>query len=170
MIVPTGLDEDYGDGSGYAARSRRRSRGYRDPFLQRWLFSRRILIIVGVLVLAGIGWWVIDGQYFTVPTVAGLSTSSARADPSAGLVVVSGPAKYSNTVPAGEVIRTDPTAGTRVTHGGKITLISSLGPVLITVPSVTGQPVAQADQALKAAGPYPAQPPCSLPPPSRRAS
>ena len=159
MIVPTGLDEDYGDGSGYAPRSRRRSRGYRDPFLQRWLFSRRILIIVGVIVLAAIGWWVTDGQYFTVPPVVGLSTSSARAElSSAGLVAVSGTARYSNTVPAGEVIRTDPTAGTRVTHGGKITLISSLGPVLITVPSVTGQPVAQADQALKAAGLTPAQP------------
>jgi beta-lactam-binding protein with PASTA domain len=159
MIVPTGLDEDYGDASGYAARSRRRSRGYRDPFLQRWLFSRRILIIVGILVLAAIGWWVTDGQYFTVPPVVGLSTSSARAElSSAGLAVVSGTARYSNTVPAGDVIRTDPTAGTRVTHGGKITLISSLGPVLISVPSVTGQPVAQADQALKAAGLTPAQP------------
>ena len=159
MIVPTGLDADYGDGSGYAARSRRQSRGYRDPFLQRWLFSRRILIIVGILVLAAIGWWVTDGQYFTVPPVTGLSASSARTElSSAGLVVVSGTARYSNTVPAGDVLRTDPTAGTRVTHGSKITLISSLGPVLISVPSVTGQPVAQADQALKAAGLTPAQP------------
>jgi eukaryotic-like serine/threonine-protein kinase len=158
MIVPTGLDGDYGHGSDYPARSRRRARGYRDPFLQRWLFSRRILIIVAVLLLAGIGWWVTDGQYFTVPAVAGLSTSSARAELSSAGLVVSGTARNSNTVPAGDVIRTDPTAGTRVTHGGKVTLISSLGPVLITVPSVTGQPVAQADQALTAAGLTPAQP------------
>ncbi len=157
MIVPTGLDNAYGDGSGYAATSRR-SRGYRDPFLQRWLFSRRILIIVAVLLLAGIAWWVTDGRYFTVPVVAGMSTSNARADLSGAGLVVSGTARYSNTVPAGEVIGTDPTAGTRTTHGGKITLISSLGPVLISVPSVTGQPLAQADQALKAAGLTPAQP------------
>jgi eukaryotic-like serine/threonine-protein kinase len=158
MIVPTGPDDDYGGGGGYSARSPRRSRGYRDPFLQRWLFSRRILIIVGVLLLAGIGWWVTDGQYFTVPAVAGLSASSARAELSSAGLVVSGAARYSNTVPAGEVIRTDPTAGTRVTHGGKITLISSLGPVLITVPPVTGQLVAQASQALTAAGLTPAHP------------
>jgi eukaryotic-like serine/threonine-protein kinase len=158
MIVPTGLDDDYGDGGGSAPRARRRARGYRDPFLQRWLFSRRILIIVAVLLLAGIAWWVTDGRYFTVPAVAGLSASSARAELSSAGLVVSGTARYSNTVPAGEVIRTDPTAGTRVTHGGKITLISSLGPVLITVPPVTGQPVAQADQALTAAGLTPAQP------------
>ena len=159
MIVPTGLD-DYAGGSGHAARSpRRRARGYRDPFLQRWLFSRRILIVLGVLLLVGIIWWETDGQYFSMPGVDGMTTSAARADLSgAGLVVTSGTARYSDTVPAGDVITTDPAAGTRVTHGGKVILISSLGPVLVTVPSVTGQSLAAADQALTAAGLIPAKP------------
>jgi eukaryotic-like serine/threonine-protein kinase len=160
MIVPTGPDEDYADGSGHGARTRpRRSRGYRDPFLQRWLFSRRILIILGVLVLAGIVWWTTAGQYFTVPRVAGMVTSTARADLSnAGLVVVSGTARHSNTVPAGDVISTNPAAGARIRHGGTVILISSLGAVQVKVPSVTGQSVAQADHALKAAGLTPAKP------------
>jgi eukaryotic-like serine/threonine-protein kinase len=160
MIVPTGPDDDYAEESGYAARARRRrSRGYRDPFLQRWLFSRRILIVLGVVVLAAIAWWVAEGQYFPVPTVAGMTTSTARADLSnAGLVVVYGPARHSNTVHAGDIISTDPAAGARITHGGKVTLFSSLGPVLVSVPPVTGQPLTQADHALKAAGLIPAQP------------
>ncbi len=160
MIVPTGVDDDYADGGRYAARaSRRRSRGYRDPFLQRWLFSRRILIVLGVLVLAGIAWWLSAGQYLAVPNVARMTVSAARADLSnAGLVVVSGPSRHSDSVPAGEVIRTDPAAGARITHGGKVTLISSLGPVMVKMPSVTGEPIDQADQALKAAGLIPAQP------------
>ncbi len=160
MIVPTGMEDDYAGGSGYAARPRRqRSRGYRDPFLQRWLFSRRILIVLGVVVLAAVAWWLSEGQYFPVPPVGGMSISAARTDLSnAGLVVVSGVARHSNTVPAGDVISTSPTAGARITHGGKVVLIRSLGPVLISVPPVTGQPIGQADQALKAAGLTPAPP------------
>jgi beta-lactam-binding protein with PASTA domain len=159
MIVPTGLDDDYAGGGYPPGTARRRSRSYRDPFLQRWLFSRRILVIVAVLVLAGIAWWVAAGRYVTVPRVAGLTVSSARADLSnAGLVPVTGAARHSDLVPAGDVITTSPAAGARIGHGGRVTFISSLGPVLVTVPSVTGQPIAQADQALKAAGLIPAQP------------
>ena len=109
MIVPTGVDDDFA-GGGYPARpSRRRSRGYRDPFLQRWLFSRRILIVLGALVVAGIIWWIADGQYVAVPNVARMTASGARADLSnAGLVAASGPARHSDSVPAGDVIRTEP--------------------------------------------------------------
>jgi eukaryotic-like serine/threonine-protein kinase len=160
MIVPAGPDDDYAAGGRYPARaSRKRARGYRDPFLQRWLFSRRILIVLGVLVLAGIGWWVTEGQYFSVPAVAGMTAGTARADLSnVGLAVVSGTARHSDTVPAGEIITTDPAAGARIRHGGKVILIPSLGPVEVTVPSVTGQPLLSADQALKAAGLTPAAP------------
>jgi serine/threonine-protein kinase len=160
MIVPTELDDEYAEDQGFAARLRRQgSRGYRDPFLQRWLFSRRILIVLGVVVLAAIIWWVVAGQYFPVPAVTGMSTSTARADLSnAGLVFVSGPAQHSNTVPAGRVISTSPAAGVGITHGAKVIVISSLGPVLVTVPPVTGQSLDQADKTLKAAGLVPAQP------------
>ena len=158
MIVQTDPD-DYNDGGGYRRRSQRRSRGYREPYLQRWLFSRRILIVLAVLLVAGGVWWITEGQYFSVPTVAGMTMSTARADLSnVGLVVTSGPGRHSDTVPAGDVISTDPAAGGRIRHGGKVVLIPSLGPVLVTVPSVTGELVGAAEHALKAAGLIPAQP------------
>jgi beta-lactam-binding protein with PASTA domain len=154
MIVPTGLADDYAEDGRFGSPPRRRaSRGYRDPFLQRWLFSRRILIVLGVIVLAVILWWMVAGQYFPVPNVAGMTTSTARADlTNAGLVVAYGPGQHSNTVHAGDVISTIPGVGSRITHGGKVTLITSLGPVLVTVPQVTGQTLAQADKSLKAVG------------------
>jgi serine/threonine-protein kinase len=160
MIVPTDMDDGYGEDQSFAARLRRQgSRSYHDPFLQRWLFSRRILIVLGVVVLAVVIWWVAAGQYFPVPAVTGVATSTARADLSnAGLVFVAGPAKHSNTVPAGHVISTSPAAGVGITHGGKVIVISSLGPVLVTVPQVTGQTIDQADKTLKAAGLIPAPP------------
>jgi serine/threonine-protein kinase len=55
-------------------------------------------------------------------------------------------------VQAGQVIRSDPATGSRIHNGGKIIIIPSLGPVMVTMPSVTGQPLAQAEQTVRAAG------------------
>jgi eukaryotic-like serine/threonine-protein kinase len=150
MIVPAGpADTD----TGSYARRPRRQRGYREPFLQRWLFSRRIIIVLAVVLVAVLGWWLLDGQYFGVPNVTRLSVTAATGQlKSAGLVPVLGKAEHSDTVPKGDVISTDPGSGARVTHGARVTLVSSLGPVLISVPNVTGQPLAQAEHNLKAAG------------------
>ena len=156
MIVPAGADD--ADAGPYRPRPGR-SRGYREPFLQRWLFSKRIIIVLAVVAVGGIAWWLVAGQYFSVPNVDRMTVSSATGElKSAGLVPVFGKARHSDTVPKGDVISTDPSSGARVTHGERVTLISSLGPVLISVPNVTGQPLAQAQQDLRAAGLIPAKP------------
>src|ERR1700722_13163481 len=157
MIVPASPADDAGPPPRRARPVR--SRGYREPFLQRWLFSKRIIIVLAVLVVGVAGWWLLAGQYFHVPNVARMPVSSATGQlKSAGLVPVLGHARHSDTVPKGEVISTDPGSGARVTHGNRVTLITSLGPVLVGVPNVTGQQVAQAEQNLRAAGLAPAQP------------
>jgi eukaryotic-like serine/threonine-protein kinase len=148
MIVPAdALEQDFRAG-GRSWHGRR----YRDPWLHRWLFSRRILIVIAVVLAVVLGWWLAAGQYFSMPSVDRLSVRVAKADLSnAGLVAVSGKGRHSN-IPAGDIIATNPPAGSRVKHGDKVILVPSLGPVLVTMPSVTGQQVAQAEQALKAAG------------------
>jgi serine/threonine-protein kinase len=157
LVVQHRLDQDYADGNGYGGH--RRERRYHDPILQRWLFSRRILVVLAAVVIAIGVWWLASGQYTTVPSVAGMTVSTARGDLSnAGLAVITGKARHSNIVPAGQVLTTDPAAGAQISHGGSVTLIPSLGPVEVTVPPVTGQPVAQADHNLKAAGLIPGQP------------
>jgi eukaryotic-like serine/threonine-protein kinase len=130
---------------------------YREPRLQNWLFSRRIVVVlaavVAVLAASGLAWWLAAGQYTAVPPVAGMTVSTASGDlTNAGLHPVVGHARNSYTVPAGQVIATDPAAGDRVGHGGTVDIIPSLGPVMVTMPSVTGQAVAQAEQAVKGVG------------------
>jgi serine/threonine protein kinase/beta-lactam-binding protein with PASTA domain len=157
LIVPTGMNQDYAGGNGYAGRQRERR--HHDPILQRWLFSRRILVVLAAVVIAIGVWWLASGQYTAVPPVAGMTVSTARGDlTNAGLTVVTGAARHSDTVPAGQVLTTDPAAGGRISHGGTVTIIPSLGPVEVTVPSVTGQPIAQADKNLEAAGLTPGRP------------
>jgi len=152
MIVPAGPDEDY-----RPVRSGRRS--LPEPLLQRWLFSRRILIVLAVVLLGAGAWWLTAGQYLSVPSVVGLTAGAARSELSnAGLVAEAGHARHSDTVKAGLVLATDPGPGARVSHGAKVVVVTSLGPVLISVPPVTGQGLEQADKALLAAGLRPAPP------------
>jgi len=155
VIVPAGLEDDFGadDYPAWHQPRRQRQRGYGEPWLQKWLFSRRILILAAV-VIVGLGvWWFTDGQYFAVPSVAGMPLTNARAElTNAGLAVKVATGRNSDTVPAGDVISTEPRAGSRATHGGAITVVPSLGPVMVTVPQVTGQQTAQAKATLAAAG------------------
>src|SRR5271166_3186410 len=80
MIVPTGALEHDLHAGGRSSHGRSRSRRYRDPWLQRWLFSRRILIIIAVVILAAAVWWLAAGQYFRMPSVAGQTVQAAKAN------------------------------------------------------------------------------------------
>jgi serine/threonine-protein kinase len=157
MVVPVGQEPDFG--GGHAGRGHRSARGYTEPWLQRWLFSRRVLIVPAVLLVGVLAWWLAAGRYVTVPPVTGLSASAARAElAGAGFQVVTGHGRNSNTVVAGQVIATDPAAGSEIGRGGRVTVISSLGPVMVTMPPVTGQSLTQAQQTLLAHGLKSAQP------------
>ncbi len=153
MVVPVGEEPGYPDGGYRGRRGQPVYRPYAEPRLQRWLFSRRILIVIAVLVAGGLAWWLALGRYTTVPSVAGMTVSTARGDlANSGLHPVTGRGANSYTVPAGQVISTDPAAGSRIGHGGTVVLVPSLGPVLVTMPPVTGLSLDQAENAVTAAG------------------
>ena len=125
--------------------------------LQRWLFSRRLGYLAAglavVIVLGLLGWWLTAGRYQTVPAVASMKVASARAElTAAGFTVSTGRAVLDNQVARGKVIRSVPPAGARVASGSRVILIPSAGPHMITVPQVTGQDLATAEQALRHAG------------------
>ncbi len=65
----------------------------------------------------------------------------------AGLAAQVGKREHS-ALPKGEVVSTTPAGGAKIAGGAAVTLVLSLGPQLIQVPDVTGQPLAQAQQAL----------------------
>jgi eukaryotic-like serine/threonine-protein kinase len=128
-----------------------------EPRLQRLLFSRRLgylaLAVVAVMVAAGLGWWLLAGRYTTVPKVTGISAAAAQSDlRNAGLTPAMGKAQFNNQMAKGLVIGTDPASGSRLAKGGKVTLIVSAGPHMITMPQVTGQPLTSAQAAIKHAG------------------
>jgi serine/threonine-protein kinase len=126
-----------------------------EPFLQRWLFSRRLayvaVVVVVVLALGLGGWWLTAGRYATLPAVDGLSMADARqALLQAGFRVRTAPELIDNNVPKGDVISISPTG--RTAPGTTIAVTVSLGPRTIKVPPVTGKSLADATAALRAAG------------------
>jgi len=155
--VPTGrYDADaYLGGTGAGAGAGGPSGG-REPFLQRWLFSRRIaylaVAVVAVIGLGGGGWWLTSGRYAPLPSVDKMPTAAAeQALRQAGFQVRTGSAVIDDNVPKGEVVSTSPSG--RALPGATVVLTVSQGPRLVTVPPVTGATsVANAASTLRAAG------------------
>ncbi len=150
LIVSGGMDAPYPD-------TRFAGHGPREPRLQRLLYSRRLaylaLGLAVVVVVALLGWWVMEGRYTSVPSVGGMTAAAAQADLSnAGLKVATGQPVIDNGVPKGHVIRTIPGAGARIARSGRVTLVVSAGPHMIQVPQVTGQSLTDAETNLKHAG------------------
>ncbi|HEX4519795.1 MAG TPA: Stk1 family PASTA domain-containing Ser/Thr kinase [Gaiellaceae bacterium] len=88
----------------------------------------------------------------TVPTVVNLPASQAQAElTSKGLKSVTHDVP-SGAVPSGNVTAASPPAGTTVLVGSQVVLNVSTGPKQAGVPSVVGDPYANAEGALKGAG------------------
>ena len=129
-----------------------RHQGGREPFLGRWLFGPRLLIVVLIVALGlGIGlggWWLFSGRFTQVPAVSGDSVGQATAVLTAdGFTVRQGTQVHSNTVAKGRVVSTSPTG--RVSKGATITLSVSDGPFTSVVPKVEGKMQAAAQTALQ---------------------
>ena len=60
--------------------------------------------------------------------------------------------QFSDTVPAGQIIATDPAAGTQVPRDSKVRVIFSKGPQPIPIPDVRGKSVADATATLQGEG------------------
>jgi serine/threonine-protein kinase len=134
---------------GYADRGRHQVG--REPFLGRWLFGPRLLIVVLVVALGlglGLGgWWLFSGRFAHVPSVAQDSVSQATAILTAdGFHVRQGAQVHNNTIPKGKVVATSP-AG-RVSKGATISLLISSGPFTSVVPDVHNDTQSAAQAAL----------------------
>jgi serine/threonine protein kinase/beta-lactam-binding protein with PASTA domain len=118
---------------------------------------RRTLIVAVVIVLLGLltgygAWWFTVGRYHQVPDLSGQPRSVATdALVSGGFVVASGvDEQFSEQVPTGSVISTNPAAHTHLLRGKAVQLVISRGPERFTVPRVEGVSFGQAQQALAA--------------------
>jgi serine/threonine-protein kinase len=111
-----------------------------------------LVIALALALAAGVGaYWFGWARYTATPSVLGLtrSVASHRLE-TAGLHVAVGSPAFSETVPKGEVVTTDPAPGSRVLDHGTVTLVVSKGKERYAVPQVAGMTENHAQDTLLA--------------------
>jgi serine/threonine-protein kinase len=129
--------------------------GRGEPFLTRWLFSRRLvaLAVAGVALIAitAGGWWLASGRYSPLPAVDGMpGAAAAHTLETDGFTVRMGTPVTDNNVPKGDVVSTTPSG--RAVKGATIVVTVSTGPRMIVVPPVSGKSLSDSIALLRAAG------------------
>ncbi len=113
--------------------------------------NRAIALLI-VLLIIGTSWYRISGpgNKIVVPSLAGMSqTQAASAVAELGLKVDVIQEVFSEDIPKGKVITSDPAGGGRVEIAGTVHLIISKGKDRIEVPDLVGLTVEEAAAALK---------------------
>jgi len=113
--------------------------------------NRAIAILI-VLLIVATSWYRISGpgNKIVVPSLAGMSqTQAAKAAAELGLKVEVTQEVFSEDVPKGKVLTSDPAGGGRVAIAGTVNLIISKGKDRIKVPNLVGLTVESATAALK---------------------
>jgi len=87
-----------------------------------------------------------------VPDVAGKTFDVAAQTLSAQGFTAARADVFSDSVPAGQVVGTDPSAGSKIARGSKVAVSVSKGPELVAVPNVVGLAVEAASQKLQSLG------------------
>jgi len=115
--------------------------------------SRKLtpLLLILALLVGGGAWYQFTGSYEVVPPVSSLTVDEATvilAPLELGVEVVE---EFSEDIPVGVVIRTDPASGENARKGSPVTLIVSKGQERYLIPSdLTGQDPKDATSALEA--------------------
>ena len=113
--------------------------------------GRLVSLLVALLMVAGAGyggWYWFEGRWMPTPTLARKTQPDAQAAVlRAGLQVVF-EREYSEDVPTGQVIRTNPEDGGRILRDGTVVAYVSRGPERYPVPTLVGLAQEQAVAAL----------------------
>ncbi len=119
----------------------------------------RLFVAIAVIVTiagAGVaGWWLAvgPGTYSPTPDVVGQTFDEATATLAAeGLAIEATAERYSETVPAGSVLTTDPAPGEGIAASGTVGVVVSLGAERYAVPDVRGSTPKEATEAIVSAG------------------
>lgn len=123
------------------------------PILRERRSRRKLLAVVAIVLVAlaaggALAWFLGRDTSHTVPDVVGLAQGEALNEVSElgwNVVITEEP---SDTVPVGDVIRTEPIAGTTLKEQASFTIVVSTGPAPRVLPELTGLTVEQATAAL----------------------
>ncbi|MFG2211870.1 Stk1 family PASTA domain-containing Ser/Thr kinase [Streptomyces sp. NPDC048638] len=124
----------------------------RDGLIQR---HKVLTVIAAVLLVLGVGtgvWYVNVGQFTAVPAVLDMPQAKAvktLRDGGLGVKVVR---DFSSNVDRGHVMSTDPATGKQIRGTDTVTLTISRGPEIVSVPDLSGTPVADAKRKLRDLG------------------
>jgi serine/threonine-protein kinase len=131
----------------------------RQPYTVQTADRRRVrglVIFIIVMLLAaavGVGAYLYGQLAFqSTPNLRGLTQSQATATLTRDGLKSALSSAFDDTVPAGDVVTSDPSPGTPVKNGSTITLIISKGTQNVPIPDVTGQSQGDATNRLKAEG------------------
>ncbi len=110
-----------------------------------------ILLVLALLLAVGGGlgaYWLGWARYTTTPGVILMTQTEAEQKLDAAGLDAEFEEAYSETVPEGQVIQTDPSAGSRILDNGTVTVTMSLGAERYLVPKVKGMSEDRAQDAL----------------------
>ncbi len=108
-----------------------------------------VLVVLLTVAVACAGWWLGMGRYTSTPGIENLSVGDARDKlAAAGLDLRVDDEVFSETVPAGSVIGTDPEAGSRIVEGSTVEVVVSRGLERYAVPKLRGATLAAAEARL----------------------
>ncbi|MEL4357334.1 MULTISPECIES: Stk1 family PASTA domain-containing Ser/Thr kinase [unclassified Luteococcus] len=113
------------------------------------------LVLVVLLLTAALAfgsWWFTRTQYQAVPDLTNQQQAQAIALARTNGLGLQVEQAYSETVPRGRVIRTEPSAGDQVAKDSTVTAWISRGPERHLMPSVVGMNLEQARKAIEGAG------------------
>lgn len=109
-----------------------------------------LLLVLLLSVALGFGsWWFLAGRYTVVPSTQGTTEVNALATVEANDLRPERTAEYSEDVPKGNVVRTDPAGGARALRGSQVSIVVSLGPERFAMPEVVGKSLDQAKALLE---------------------
>ncbi len=104
--------------------------------------KRNRRIAIGIFLLAIIGSWytfIGPGSKIVVPSLAGLTVNEAKKDlEELGLTLRIGSEEFSEDIPEGRIIKSDPAGGGRISESGEVLVFTSKGKERILVPSLLG--------------------------------
>ncbi len=123
----------------------------KSPISQRVKRNRRIA--AGLAILLGVlAWYLVvgPGSKVVVPSLAGLTTNEAKSQlEDLGLNLDISREKYSEDIPEGKVISSDPAGGGRVDPNGTVAVTVSRGKERYAVPNLQGLKIEVAENLLK---------------------
>ncbi|MBB4930843.1 serine/threonine-protein kinase [Lipingzhangella halophila] len=107
-----------------------------------------------LVVLVGLGWWLLIGRYESVPELAGMEEEAAeeRLNRLDLELVVAEDRTYSDSAEAGMIAETSPGFDERILPGETVTVTLSKGPQVVDMPDIVGEPVSDAREQLEDAG------------------